>query len=41
LDIDRPNLPRLEAWYATLERRSSYREAVMKSYEELMGRLSF
>ncbi|HWD67298.1 MAG TPA: glutathione S-transferase family protein [Caulobacteraceae bacterium] len=41
LDIDRPSLPRLEAWYATLEVRSSYRDAVMQSYEELKGRLSF
>jgi glutathione S-transferase len=41
LDIDRPSLPRLEAWYAMLEERPSYRQAVMRSYEELKGRLLF
>lgn len=41
LDIDRPKLPRLEAWYAELEERSSYRHAVMQPYDELKGRLSF
>ncbi|HEY1879614.1 MAG TPA: glutathione S-transferase family protein [Caulobacteraceae bacterium] len=41
LDIDRPILPGLEAWYAALAGRSSYGDAVMRPYDELRGRLSF
>lgn len=41
LDIDRPNLPKMEAWYAALAGRSNYRDAVMQPYDELKGRLSF
>ncbi|HLK70971.1 MAG TPA: glutathione S-transferase N-terminal domain-containing protein [Steroidobacteraceae bacterium] len=38
LDIERPKLPRIEAWYARLQQRSAYREHVMVSFEELRGR---
>jgi glutathione S-transferase len=41
LDIDRPPLPRVEAWYARLSARAAYREHVMVSYDDLKGRLSF
>jgi len=41
LEIDRPPLPRLEAWYADLCARPAYRTAVMRPYDELKGRLAF
>jgi glutathione S-transferase len=41
LEIDRPALPRLEAWYDRLRARPAYREHVMVSFEELKGRLAF
>jgi glutathione S-transferase len=41
LEIDRPALLRLEAWYDRLRVRPAYREHVMVSFEELKGRLAF
>lgn len=41
LDIDRPDLPNLEAWYAALSNRQAYRAGVMVPYDELKGRLAF
>jgi glutathione S-transferase len=41
LDIDRPRLPRLEAWYERLCGRPAYRIAVLRPYDELKGRLAF
>jgi glutathione S-transferase len=41
LDIDRPALPRVEAWYARLQDRPAYREHVMVPFDELKGRLVF
>jgi glutathione S-transferase len=41
LDIDRPPLPRLEAWYARLCDRPAYRAGVMRPYDELKARLAF
>jgi len=41
LEIARPPLPRLEAWYAKLGGRPAYRESVMRPYDELKGRLAF
>ncbi|MFZ6776646.1 glutathione S-transferase family protein [Undibacterium sp. Ji83W] len=38
LDIDRPAIPNVEAWYARLKDRPVYREHVMVSYENLRGR---
>lgn len=40
LDIARPPLPRIEAWYARLRERPAYREHVMVSFEELRARES-
>ena len=37
LDIERPSLPNVEAWYARLQERSAYREHVMVPYDELRG----
>ncbi|HWY62903.1 MAG TPA: glutathione S-transferase family protein [Rhizomicrobium sp.] len=41
LDIDRPNLANVEAWYARLRERKAYRENVMIPFDELRGKLSF
>lgn len=41
LEIDRPDLPNVEAWYARLKDRPAYRDHVMVPFEDLKGRLSF
>jgi glutathione S-transferase len=41
LDIERPRLPRVEAWYGRLVERPAFREHVMVPYDDLEGRLSF
>jgi glutathione S-transferase len=41
LEIDRPSLPNVEAWYARLKERENYRVHVMVPFNELEGRLSF
>ncbi len=41
LEIARPALPRLEAWYERLTVRPTYREHVMVPFAELKGRLAF
>jgi glutathione S-transferase len=41
LEIDRPNMPNVEAWYARLKERPAYREHVMVPFDDLKGRLSF
>jgi len=41
LEIERPSLPHVEAWYERLCRRPAYREHVMVPFEELRGRQSF
>jgi len=38
LDIQRPKLPHIEAWYARLQQRPAYRQHVMVSFEELLSR---
>ena len=38
LDIQRPSLPRIEAWYERLRQRPGFREYVMVSFEELRAR---
>ncbi|GLS22591.1 glutathione S-transferase [Labrys miyagiensis] len=39
LDIPRPRVPNVEAWYASLQERAPYREHVMVSFADLEGRL--
>jgi glutathione S-transferase len=39
LQIDRPALPRLEAWYVALGNRPAYRQHVMVPFDDLRGRL--
>lgn len=41
LEIERPALPHVEAWYQRLQSRPAYREHVMVPYDELRGRLQF
>jgi glutathione S-transferase len=41
LEIDRPALPRLQAWYDRLQARPAYREHVMVPFGELKGKLAF
>lgn len=41
LEIDRPALPNVEAWYARLKDRAAYRDHVMIPFDDLKGRLAF
>lgn len=41
LDIERPRLPQVEAYYARLQERPAYRDHVMVPYDDLKGRLAF
>ena len=41
LDIERPSIPSVEAWYARLQDRSAYRAHVMIPFGELFGRLDY
>ena len=40
LDIERPSVPKVEAWYKRLSERAAYREHVMVPYEDLKARLA-
>jgi glutathione S-transferase len=41
LEIDRPSLPNVEAWYGRLQQRVAYRESVMVPFNDLRGRLDY
>jgi glutathione S-transferase len=41
LDIKRPDVPNVEAWYERLQLRPAFREHVMVRFDELFGRLDF
>ena len=41
LEIDRPDLPHVTAWYERLKARPAYREHVMVPFADLKGRLAF
>jgi glutathione S-transferase len=41
LDIERPDLPHVTAWYERLKRRPAYGEHVMVPFGELRGRLEY
>jgi len=41
LDIPRPDLPHVAAWYDRLRRRPAYREHVMLPFGDLRGRLEY
>ena len=40
LDIERPHLPHVAAWYERLQERPAYREHVMVPFADLRGRLA-
>jgi len=41
LEIERPAMPHVEAWYRRLQQRPAYRTAVMVPFDELRGRLAY
>ena len=41
LEIERPSVPNVEAWYRRLQNCRAYREHVMVPFEELCGRLDY
>ncbi len=41
IDIARPSVPNVEAWYRRLQARPAYREHVMVPFGELYGRLAY
>ena len=41
IDIDRPKLPNVAAWYSRLQQRPAYRDYVMLPFGELYGRLDY
>jgi glutathione S-transferase len=41
LDIERPPLPNVAAWYERLQQRPAYREHVMIPFADMRGRLTF
>jgi glutathione S-transferase len=41
LEIERPSVPNVEAWYRRLQDRPAYREHVMVPFGELRGRLDY
>lgn len=41
LDIPRPALPHVEAWYRRLQERAPYQQHVMMPFDDLAGRLAF
>jgi glutathione S-transferase len=41
IDIARPRVPHVEAWYRRLEERPAFRQHVMVPFDDLYGRLDF
>ena len=41
LEIDRPDVPHVEAWYERLQQRPAYRKNVMVPFDDLYGRLEY
>ena len=41
IDIERPSVPNVVAWYRRLQERPAYREHVMVPFDELYGRLDY
>lgn len=41
LEIDRPQLPNVERWYARLQESEAYRTHVMVPFDDLYGRIKF
>ena len=41
LEIERPEIPNVEAWYRRLQKRPGFRNHVMVPFEELFGRMDY
>ena len=41
IDVKRPSVPHVEAWYRRLQERSAYREHIMVAFDELCGHLDY
>ena len=41
IDVKRPSVPHVEAWYRRLQKRAAYREHIMVPFDELYGRLDY
>ena len=41
IEVERPPLPHVEAWYRRLAERPAYRAHVMRPFEDLRGRLAY
>jgi glutathione S-transferase len=41
MDIERPDISNVEAWYARLRQRPAYQEHVMLPFEVLFGQLAY
>jgi glutathione S-transferase len=41
LEIERPHVPNVEAWYARLQQRPAYRDHVMVPFDDLRGKLGY
>ncbi|WP_428486015.1 glutathione binding-like protein [Rhodopila sp.] len=41
LEIERPSVPHVEAWYRRLQARSAYRKQVMVPFGDLKGKLDY
>lgn len=41
VEIERPDVPNVEAWYARLRQRPAYCEHVMVPFDDLKGKLDF
>jgi glutathione S-transferase len=41
IEIERPSIPNVEAWYRRLQARPAYREHIMVPFGELYGRLDY
>jgi glutathione S-transferase len=41
IEIERPSIPNVEAWYRRLQERPAYREHIMVPFGELYGRLDY
>jgi len=41
VDVERPSVPNVEAWYRRLQERPAYREHVMLPFDHLYGRLAY
>ena len=40
VEIERPEIPKVGAWYERLQQRSAYQKNVMLPFEDLYGRLA-